>query len=809
MPENKASCLKFIAPAKEIKLPVLIKRFTCPANVKSASLMITGLGLYRAYINGERVGDDWLTPGYNDYDAYVRYQTYDVSSLLKADCNTIEIYLGDGWYSGRIGLDRPEGKRWGETLMAAARLTLCDGANETCIDTDETWEAIQSPVCFTDIYDGEIRNDTLETGEPVPCRFVENKWKLVPQFSPAVRARDELRPTLIITPKGESVLDFGQNMAGVVRFVCRAPKGTKIYMQFGEVLQGGCFYRDNLRSAKAEYTYISDGEENTIEPFFTFYGFRYVKVEGLEKVNPDDFTALALSSDLPVTIDAETGHKGINQLMHNTFWGQLSNFVDVPTDCPQRDERLGWTADTQVFVNTACYNMYCKDFYRKFMCDMRYDQLTYCHGDLPPYSPCLKIDNPHGGAVWADAGTIVPWNVYSFYGDEELLKENFPMMKDYVEYLIALDKKEGFTHTVYTTFTFGDWVAQDGLTPQSVFGGTESAFIQGIYYMNSLGLTAKAAAVLGYKEDEEKYASLCEEVRKALQNEYLTPSGRLAVDTQTAYILALRFGLATDEKKLLEGLRRRFRRDFYSIKSGFTGTPLMLPTLFDHGMGDMAYRILLRETFPGWLYCVNLGATTIWERWNSLDENGNITGTGMNSLNHYAYGSVCEAIYSRIIGLKNAAPGWKKAVLAPHPDGRLRFGRIKYKSVSGDWELSWQIEDDGSLSVNAAVPEGCTAEVVLPDKAENARFSVGSGTYQWRYQPTRDYLHPFSADSLMMDLLNNPEAASLIKAELPELYASATEPVNELCVETFRSCTSRADAERRREIAEKLREIKL
>ncbi len=801
--------LTFITPSKPISLPVITKRFSLKGPLSSAVLTVTGLGVYRVYINGKRAGKEYLTPGFNDYDAYVRCQTLDVKNLLEED-NLMEIYLGDGWYRGRIGFTQNNRARWGTILMAAARLdaVLLSGEKQT-VSTDETWEAFQSPVVFTDIYDGEERNDTLERGNPVPCKVAEQHWNLIPWFSPPVRVRAELKPVLIHTPAGETVLDFGQNMAGIVRFVCREKRGTRIHLQFGEVLQKGCFYRDNLRSAKAEYFYTSDGTVREIEPFFTFFGFRYVKVEGMEKVNPEDFTALALSSDLPMTLEVETGHKGINQLMHNALWGQMSNFVDVPTDCPQRDERLGWTADTQVFVNTACYQMDCKAFYRKFMRDMREDQIRYCGGDIPPYAPCLKSEQMHGGAVWADAGTIVPWNVYMFYGDKELLKENWPMMRDYVEYLISLDQKEGGTHTVFTTFTFGDWVAQDGMTDQSTFGGTESNFIQGCYYYYSLNLTAKAAGVLGLKEEEEKYASLAREVHDALMDEYVTKNGRLAVDTQTAYVLALTFGLYSDEKKLLQGFRRRFMRDFYAIKSGFTGTPLMLPALFDHGMGEQAYRMLLRTSFPGWLYCVNLGATTIWERWNSLNPDGSISGTGMNSLNHYAYGSVCEAIYSRIMGLRNAAPGWKKAILAPHPDGRLHYARIRYASAAGTWYLSWEIKDDGMIRIRAEVPEGCEADVVLPDKAEDSSFHVTTGIYDWSYMPLRDYLHPYSIQSPVLDLLENEDTRAILKEELPGWFEEVSGKVHEDQVKPVRDCFYNKTKEDMERTDRKLRAVRV
>ena len=466
--------MPFITPEEALACPVLWRDF--PAElVKCATLEITGLGLYRAFLNGQRVGSDYLTPGFNDYDAYLRVQTYDVTEQLAAD-NRLSVWLGDGWYKGRFGTDGGKADRWGDKYLLAARLTIehADG-HITVIETDESWQAAQSPIVSCGIYDGEVRDDTREPGEPVPCVRADVQVDLQAPVSPAIRVVDTLHPTLIVTPKGEKVLDFGQNSAGIIRFVNRLPKGKTLRVQTGEVLQNGCFYRDNLRSAKSEFVYTSDGTVKEVEPTFTFFGFRYALVEGLETVNPADFTALTLSSDLRPTLHCETSHAKLNQLMRNTFWGLRSNFLDVPTDCPQRDERLGWTADTQVFVNTACYLADCKDFYRKYMRDLRADQTRYYGGDLPACSPSLKGEAVHGGAVWEDAATIIPWNVYMNYGDIDLLRENYPMMRDYAEHLIAEDAKDGGTHLIFPTFTFGDWLAQDGMTSQSMKGGTAFA----------------------------------------------------------------------------------------------------------------------------------------------------------------------------------------------------------------------------------------------------------------------------------------------------------------------------------------------
>ena len=773
--------LSFITPSRPIGCPKLWKAFSA-GEIRRAELIVTGLGLYRAFLNGQRVGGDYLTPGFNDYDAYLRAQSYDVTPLIQPD-NRLEVWLGNGWYKGRLGFDGGRSDRWGEAYLLAARLTLslADGQTQV-IETDGSWLASASPIVDGGIYDGEIRDDTRQAGEPIPCVAVKTDYRVEPQFSPCIRVKAERKPELIVTPAGEQVLDFGQNMAGVIRFVSRLPKGRTLRIQTGEVLQGGNFYRDNLRTAKSEFVYTSDGVCKEVEPLFTFYGFRYAKVEGLDAVDPADFTALCLSSDLRQTLTVQTGHEKLNRLMENCLWGQRSNFLDVPTDCPQRDERLGWTADTQVFVNTACYQMDCKDFYRKYMRDMREDQLRYYGGDIPAYSPSLKGEAIHGGAVWADAGAIIPWHVYMNYGDEALLRETYPMMRDYARTLIAADQAAGGTHLVFDSFTFGDWLAQDGMGPQSLKGSTDDAFIQGVYYLNSIELTARAAQALGENEDAEAFRAHAGAIRAALLDEYVSPNGNLTIDTQTGYVLALRYGVHRGKEKLLRGFRRRLERDFYRITCGFTGAPLMLPVLFDNGMADIAYRMLLTEEFPGWLYAINLGATTVWERWNSLEADGTISGTGMNSLNHYAYGSVCEAIYSRIMGLQNAAPGWKRALIAPKLDGRLRRAAIAYDSPAGKWEVNWRIEEDGDVTLEVSVPEGATARVALPDHPEGREEDVSSGAHSWRWHPARDYRHPYSIHSRMMDLLDNPDAAAIIREHVPPLYSACQGVDNELRV---------------------------
>ncbi|MBR1607285.1 MAG: family 78 glycoside hydrolase catalytic domain [Clostridia bacterium] len=588
--------MQFITPETPFDCPRFIRNFSAK-NAVSATLQITGLGLYRAELNGARVGADYLTPGFNDYDAYLRYQTYDVTALIKEE-NRLAVTLGRGWAMSRLGPSSGAPWHWGRRYLLAARLTLtfADGRTET-VETDESWRAVRSPVTLSELYDGEHRDDTRQPGAPVPCLRVETACRLEEPLSPPIREVGQLRPRLIITPKGERVLDFGQNFAGVIRFFNRLPRGASILLQTGEVLQQGCFYRDNLNTALSEYRYTSDGVCKAVEPLFCFYGFRYARVTCQGDVDPADFTGVVLSSDLTPTLQCETDHPQLNRLLQNALWSQRSNFLDVPTDCPQRDERLGWLGDAQVFAATACYQLDCKAFYRKFIRDMREEQTRYYGGDLPMYVPSLRGEAGPGGAVWADAATVIPWQVYMAYGDRTLLRESYPLMRDYTESLIRADQRLGGGHLRFDAFTFGDWLAQDGVTDQSVFGGTEHAFIQGVYYMQSAALTGQAAEALGETADAARYAALAAEIRRALTAEYITPGGRLALDTQTAYVLALRHGLGGEKVK--DSLRDRLRRDGYAIRCGFTGAPLMIGALLDAGMADEAYRILFSPDFPG------------------------------------------------------------------------------------------------------------------------------------------------------------------------------------------------------------------
>jgi alpha-L-rhamnosidase len=760
----------FITAKTPIQCPVLRKSFTLRGGVKTARLSITGLGLYRAFVNNKRVGNDYLTPGFNDYDAYLRYQTYDISAMAETD-TTIEVYLGDGWYKGRFGLNEHSGNIWGSKYLLAAEISIiAEDGSSTVIKTDETWTAAASFIRETSIYDGEFQDRTVDSTQSIECEIVKTHYNVIPYTGVPMVEKHLLKPELYISPKGEQILDFKQNMAGVCRFVCGVPKGAAVTLRFGETLLDGCFYNDNYRSAKSEFVYISDGNARLVEPYFTYYGFRYVKVEGIETVNPDDFSGVVIYSDLSETLRVETSAPKINRLIQNAVWGQRGNFLDIPTDCPQRDERLGWTGDTQVFSGTACYHMNCLLFYAKFLDDLRADQIMYYKGNIPMYSPSLKGTPKSGGAVWADAATIVSWNIYMHYGDQEQLRKNYPLMHDYVETLIASDTRDNTGHLLSKDFTFGDWVALDGTTPMSSMGGTDATFIRSVYYYNSVSICGRAASVLKFQDDAGRYAVLAEQIKTAILKEFFTESGRLGLETQTSYVLSLYYGIHKNREKVIEGFKARLAKDLYRIKTGFTGTSLMLPALMDAGMVNDAYRILFNETFPGWLYTVNLGATTIWERWNSLLPNGRVSSTGMNSLNHYSAGSVCEAIYSRIAGLRCVAPGWKEAVIAPQPNYRLKRISLEFDSPCGTYKTAWEICADNSFEMHVTIPAGARAVIIRPRHPEQERIEVYGGSYQYRYTPVSNFLYPFSKKTPVLDLLVNDAAREIIMQKLPRIY---------------------------------------
>jgi len=754
----------------EPRHPVFSKEIQPQKPVSSARLYICGLGLYEARWNGSKIGNEYLTPYCTNYDAWIQYQTFDVTDRLQAG-GTLSVELGNGWYKGRFGFDPARPPYYGDSwkLMADLVLTYLDGTEEI-IGTDESWQVSRSTITFSNIYDGEHRDDTLPEVPAMAAKAVEPpEGILTARLSTPVTVREERACEIIHTPAGETVLDILQNMTGSFRLRVHEPKGTRIRLQFGEILQNGNFYRDNLRSAKAEYLYVSDGVPHVLEPRFTFYGYRYVKVDGISSLDPADFTALVLHSDLPRTGWLTTGNALVNQLIHNAEWGQLGNFVDVPTDCPQRDERMGWTGDAQVFAPTAMFQRDCAAFYAKYLHDLDTEQRMN-GGEVPQVVPSFGIKG--SSAAWGDAACVIPWTVYQYTGDPSVLEKQFGSMCAWVDFMDRLERQE---HGWQQHFHFGDWLALDcPKAARGLIGATDRAYIALSHFRMSAELTAKAAAILGKDQEAEHYQSLADELLQRIRDEYFTPTGRCAVPTQTGYLLALRHGLTTDAERTGRDLAEKVSLNNGQLETGFVGTPILCEELTKAGHADLAFNLLLNEDYPGWLYAVKMGATTIWERWNSILPDGSISGTDMNSLNHYAYGSIVHWLYQDVAGLAPLAPGFARARLAPHVHPALGHSEARFDSASGTWQVCWELLGDGQLHYECTVPFGCEAELMLPGGETRA---LTAGHYSWTYR-MKGQRSAFSSRSTVGELLADPKAREILLQIIPKFADTTGEQMN-------------------------------
>ncbi|MGJ3237397.1 MAG: family 78 glycoside hydrolase catalytic domain [Anaerolineae bacterium] len=747
--------------------PILHKAFELPEQAVSARAYLCGLGLYHFELNGQKVGDELFTPYCNAYDKWLQYQTFDLTDNLAVGNNQIAVMLGNGWYKGRYGGDRGVVGFYGDQFALICEIHITFENGETLIvNSDLSWQATPSPVLESDIFDGERYDARLEqSAELSAVRALEMDTALLEaRRSLPVRIMEEIQPiALIETPAGETVLDMGQNMTGWLRFKTSAPAGTEIHLQFGEVLQDGNFFRENLRTARAEYFYTADGREDVrVEPYFTFFGFRYVKISGwVGELNLHDFVGCVIYSDMDIIGELETSNEKVNQLIQNVLWGQKGNFLDIPTDCPQRDERLGWTGDIQVFLGTACFNMDVSAFLSKYAYDLGYEQAEL-DGIVPHTVPMVNMMRG-GSTAWADVATILPWNLYEFYGDVRILDQQFESMCAWVDHIHRIDESTGSKRLWTEGVHFGDWLSLDAPDPTSRRGGTPHDFIASAFYCYSAHLVAKAAQVLDKPAEATHYAHLSAEVKTAIQEEYFTATGRLAIPTQTGYVLALFMDLVPPEHRarVQQDFIARLHADNNHLKTGFVGTPYLCRVLSNNGANDLAYQLLLNEDYPSWLYAVNLDATTIWERWNSLNPDGSISSTSMNSFNHYAYGSIVEWLYRDVCGLNpamttNGVTGFRHARIAPKPHPSLSSARARYRSINGYYESAWHIDDAGQVRLELVIPFNASAEVMLTDVAladvaldgqaipdaqqtgDDATFMLGAGHYRINYPLTHD-----------------------------------------------------------------------
>ncbi|WP_338533657.1 glycoside hydrolase family 78 protein [Paenibacillus peoriae] len=698
--------------------------FTLPDNVVSARIYATSLGLYRLYVNGVPADDTLFTPGWTSYNKRLQYQTYDVTSLLTTGDNALGCIVGNGWYKGYLAW---EGNKefFGKTraLLIQLHVTLSDGS-ERIIVSDRNWRVSSGPLLMSELYHGETYDARLEMDGWASPGFADQDWvkatnanpplsTLVAQENEPTRIIETIKPVaVIVTPKGETVLDTGQNMVGWVRFKVRAKSGTVITLQHAEVLDhNGNFYTGNLRTAKQTITYICRGAgDEKFEPFFTFQGFRYVKVTGIPQDQLlENFIGCVIHTDLEQIGSFRCSDELVNQLQHNILWGQKGNFLDIPTDCPQRDERLGWTGDAQVFIRTAAFNMNVVPFFEKWLRDLAADQEV--DGRVPHVIPDIKVPG-YGSSAWGDAAVICPWALYQCYGDIRVLETQYSSMKAWVEYIRAQGQNEYLWNT---GFHFGDWLGLDA-RENSYVGATPHDLIATVFYAYSTELLARAAAVLGKNEDVEAYEALHESIVRAFRKEFVTPNGRVASPTQTAYVLALMFDLLDekDRPRTAGMLAQHIEANGIHLTTGFVGTPYLCLVLSKFGYTDLAYRLVLQKEYPSWLFSVIQGATTIWEHWDGIKQDGTFWSEDMNSYNHYAYGAIGDWLYRVASGIDLIEPGYKKIRIQPEFGEYFTWVDASFHSVHGTIRSAWRKRDDGSVEMEVVIPANTMAEVVIP-----------------------------------------------------------------------------------------------
>jgi len=711
--------------------PLLRRAFRVDDRVRSARLYVTSLGLYEAYLNGQRIGDQLFTPGWTSYRRRLQYQTYDVTSLVRPGANVIGAMLGDGWYRGQLGFF---GQRnlYGRRLAVRAQLEIRyeSGRTERVV-SDSGWKTKTGPVLASDIYGGETYDARRELSGWASAPYDDREWgavarvdpppsALVASLSPPVRRVRELRPVAIrLAPSGETIFDLGQNFTGWARLSVRGPAGTTVTLRFGEVLdREGNLYTANLRAAAQtdRYTLSGNGRE-VYEPHFTFHGFRYVAVRGLP-APPDSatITGIAVSSDLAQTGSLVTSDSLLNQLQRNIVWGQRSNFLDVPTDCPQRDERLGWTGDAQVFARTAAFNMDVSGFFAKWLADMAADQDR--SGSVP-----WVIPNPLGGdstrfagtAGWSDAAVIIPWTMYLTYGDRGVLERQYPSMRAWVDYA----RRRAGTDLIWKPgWQFGDWLALHSDDPSYPGATTGTDLIATAFLAHSTDLVSRSAAALGRSDEAAAYRARFHAIRDAFDREFVSSTGRVGENTQTAYALAVAFDLLPDS--LVSVAAGRLAQDVeareHHLTTGFLGTPYLLHVLGATGHVGLAFALLTQRTYPSWLYPITRGATTMWERWDGIRPDSSFEDPGMNSFNHYAFGAVGDWMYRNIGGIDvdSAAVGYRRSRIAPRPGAGLTSASASLETGYGTLKSAWRLEGRRFV-LDLTVPANTSAEVTLWD----------------------------------------------------------------------------------------------
>lgn len=786
--------------------PLLRREFTLRGNIRQARLYISALGVYEAEINGTRVGDHVMDPGWTSYHHHLRYQTFDVTGLLHEGPNAIGAILGNGWFHGRLGFGGGRSAIYGDQIALLVQLEVGyqDGGREVIV-SDESWQAASGPILSDDIYDGETYDARLEQPGWSKAGFEAQDWKgvktvawdlatLVAPSGPPIRRKELITPAAILTsPSGKTIVDFGQNLVGHVRIQVSGPAGQTITLRHAEVLEHGELCTRPLRHAKATDHYIlrgsKDGAAEAWEPRFTYHGFRYVEVEGWPgNLDPAAICAVVCHSDMKRIGWFECSDPLVNRLHENVIWSMRGNFFGIPTDCPQRDERLGWTGDIQIFSPTASFLYDSAGFLTSWLSDLAVETLDY--GVVPHVVPnVLPQPNPPA-AAWGDAAVVVPWVLYQRFGDRKVLQDQMPSMRAWVD-LIAfiVGDRRLWDHG----FQFGDWLDPAAPPDHPADARTPGFIVATAYFARSAELVGQSAGVLGQHEIEAQYLKLAEEVRAAFNQEYVTPAGRVLSDASTAYALALQFALlpnAEERSHAAARLAELAQEAGYHISTGFVGTPLICDALCDAGYADVAYHLLMQRECPSWLYPVTMGATTIWERWDSMLPDGSINPGEMTSFNHYALGAVADWLHRDVAGLAPALPGYRELVIRPLPGGGLSYATARHLTPYGMAACGWQLAD-GTITVSVEVPPNTTARIFLPAQ-EGEPFSVGAGSYQWSYPYSAEASgrERFSLASTIADLCQDAELYQRIQQVLREAGMELREGTEGISYMTLREAAA-------------------
>ena len=736
MISKNAKWIKAIASEIET-VPCFIKHIQIENNLVEAILSITAMGFYRVYINDKDITSNLFMPGYTSFKNRVQVQSYDLTRLFKNGDNEIKILLGNGWAGAkRFGWMHGNHPYFDPSLIFSISLLYPNKKEE--IVSNEDIDCFSSHIVFSEIYDGEIQDATRDIkylGKAVNCEIVS---KLVDNIGEDIIEGEKIYPKeLIITPKKEVVIDFGQNFTGYINVIIKGKRKEKISFVPAEILdKDGNFYNANYRSAKSFFSYTLTGNEDNFKPLFSFQGLRYIKLIDYPKdITKDNFIGIMVHSNIERTGSFVCGNKLINQLYHNIIYGQLSNYLDIPTDCPQRDERLGWLGDAQVFVRTAAINFNVYKFFKKWLGDMALDQ----HSDGGVEGVCPRV----GGlpiqvsSGWGDAATICPMEIYKAYGNKEVLEDSYEMMTKWVDYVNSRCINKPFIWD--TDPQFGDWLSQDAPYGETV-GSTSLPLINTAFFYYSTCNVVKAVKILN--RDVKKYEELRDNIKKAFIKEFLDngkPKGDKALlnyngdrtpYTQTGLSLILYFNLCEekDKKYIASLLKDLVMENDMRMTTGFLGTPYILHALSDNGYSDVAYNLLLQERKPSWLYSVLQGATTIWEHWDGVDEDGNIWSESMNSFNHYAYGAVFDWIFSNTLGIKLIKPAYEEVMIKVIPDKRLGFAKGGINTKFGKLDVHWYYSN-GNLKLELEIPNGIIANVVLNDKV----IKLKGGKYSFTY----------------------------------------------------------------------------